>query len=83
MGVPCSLTCTRFYALIALQGSLPDIKCETEVNIVFSSFLEKCKYLNCECPGADPDSGHRRSTFQGLIFLISKENSDNNIQKIF
>ena len=30
MGVPCSLTSTRFffffYALIALQGSLPDIK---------------------------------------------------------
>ena len=49
-GVPCSSTCTRFYALIALQGSLPDIKCETDVNIVFfSSFLEKCKYLNCKC----------------------------------
>ena len=40
-----------FYALIALQGSLPDINCETDVNIVFFSsfFLEKCKYLNCEC----------------------------------
>ena len=24
-----------FYGLIALQGSLPDIRCETDVNIVF------------------------------------------------
>ena len=48
MGVPCSLTCTHLYALIALQGSLPDIKCESDVNINLL-FLEKCKFLNCEC----------------------------------
>ena len=35
-----------FYALIALQGSLPDIKCETDVNINLSG---NCKFLNCEC----------------------------------
>ena len=33
------LTSTLFLALIALQGSLPDIKCEIDVNIVF--FLRK------------------------------------------
>ena len=38
MGVPCSLTCNRFFIRIeALQGSLPDIECETDVNIVFLS----------------------------------------------
>ena len=30
-----------FYALIALQGSLPDIKCEIDVNI---NLLENCKF---------------------------------------
>ena len=30
-----------FDALIALQGLLPDIKCETDVNI---NLLEKCKF---------------------------------------
>ena len=38
-GVPCSLTCTHLYALIALQGSLPDIKCETDVNTVLFFFF--------------------------------------------
>ena len=41
-GVPCSLTSIRFfYALIALQGSLPDIKCETDINI---NLLENCNF---------------------------------------
>ena len=35
-----------FLRIEALQGSLPDIKCETDVVIVFS---RKMKILNCDC----------------------------------
>ena len=34
-GAPCSLTCTRL-RIKTLQGSVPDIKCETDVDIGFS-----------------------------------------------
>ena len=36
MAVPCSLTCTRCLRIESLQGSLPDINCEADVNCVFS-----------------------------------------------
>ena len=47
IGIGVLILAVVFLRIEALQGSLPDIKCETDVNIFFS-FFRKMKILNSE-----------------------------------
>ena len=48
IGAAYSLTCTRILRFQTLQGSLPDVECETDVYIVIFFLLERCRHLNYE-----------------------------------